>query len=153
MLKIVAVALVVTGVAAAQSGGGDERVRDWSRIHELRPGHRIAVRPFKGMGSKVLATYVSSDAAKIVVRLENDQKLEIPKERVRSVIRRKRMRNAVLIGASAGFAVMALLTLSFSDFIQPLGALAFGSVGAGIGAGGGGLVQLVGQTMIVYRAD
>ena len=152
MLKIAALALAATGAAAAQSGDGDEQFRDWGRVHELLPDQQIVVRPFKGMGGKVLATYVSSDATGIVVRLKNDQEVEISKDRIRSVIRRKRMRNAVLIGAGAGFAVMALWSLTFPDFIQPVTALLFGGVGAGIGAASGGFVRFVGHNMIVYQA-
>ena len=153
MLKVAALALAATGAVAAQSGDGDERFRDWGRIHELQPDQQIVVRPFKGMGNKVFATYVSSDATGIVVRLKNDQELEISKDRIRSVIRRKRMRNAVLIGAVAGFAVMAALTLDpAADLIQPLGALLFGGIGAGIGAASGGLVRHIGRNMTVYQA-
>ena len=152
MLKIAALALAATGAAAAQSGDSDERFRDWGRVHKLSPDQQIVVRPFKGMGGKVLATYVSSDATGIVVRLKNDQELEISKDRIQSVIRRKRMRNAVLIGAGVGFAVMALWTIPYPDFIQPLAALLFGGVGAGIGAAGGGFVRFIGHNMTVYQA-
>lgn len=152
MLKIAALAIAVAGAAAAQSGDSDERFRDWGRVHKLLPDQQIVVRPFKGMGEKVLATYVSSDAAGIVVRLKNDHELEISKDRIRSVIRRKRMRNAVLIGAGAGFAVMALWSLNFPDFIQPVTALLFGGVGAGIGAASGGFVRFIGHNMTVYQA-
>ncbi len=150
MLKIAVLALAATGAAAAQSG--DEALRDWGRVHKLRPDQQIVVRPFEGMGGKVLATYVSSDATGIVIRLKNDQELEISKDRIRSVTRRKRMRNAVLIGAAAGFAVMALWTIPIPDFNQPLAALVFGGVGAGIGAASGGLVRLFGHSLIVYQA-
>lgn len=110
------------------------------------------VRPFKGMGSKVFATYVSSDATGIVVRLKNDQKLEISRDRIRSVMRRKRMRNAVLIGAGTAFAVAALSTACVPDLVQPLAALFFGGSAAGFGAIGGSLVRLVGRNVLVYRA-
>ncbi len=152
MLKIAALAIAVAGAAAAQSGDSDERFRDWGRVHKLQPDQQIVVRPFKGMGGNVLATYVSSDATGIVVRLKNDQELEISKDRIRSVIRRKRMRNAVLIGAGVGFAVMALWTIPYPDFIQPLAALLFGGVGAGIGAASGGFVRFIGHNMTVYQA-
>lgn len=148
MLKIAALALAATGAVAAQSGDGNERFRDWGRVHELRPDQQILVRPFKGMGNRVFATYVSSDATGLVVRLKNNQELEISKDRIRSVTRRKRMRNAVLVGAGAGFAVMALWSMAFSDFAQPFAALLFG----GIGAASGGLVRYIGRNMIVYRA-
>lgn len=153
MLKIAALALAVTGAAAAQSGNGDERFRDWGRVHKLQPDQQVVVRPFKGMGDKVFATYVSSDATGIVVRLKNDQELEISKDRIRSVIRRKRMRNAVLVGAGAGFAVMAFWTLFLPDLAQPYAALVFGGVGAGIGAASGGFARLVGRNMVVYEAE
>lgn len=153
MLKTAALALAVTGAAAAQSGDGDERFRDWGRVHELRPNQQIVVRPFMGMGDKVIATYVSSDATGIVVRLKNDQALEISKDRIRSVIRRKRMRNAVRIGAGTGFAVMALWTIALSDFAQPVGAVFFGGVGAGIGTAIGGFARFVGRNMVVYEAE
>lgn len=152
MLKIAALALAAAGAATAQSADGEERFRDWGRVHELRPDQQLVVHPFKGMGAKVLATYVSSDATGIVVRLKNDQQLEIPKDRIRSVIRRKRMRNALLIGAGAGFAVMALWTIALPDFSQPVAALFFGGVGAGIGAAGGGFVRFIGHNMVVYQA-
>ncbi|MDE0107463.1 MAG: hypothetical protein OXN96_06620 [Bryobacterales bacterium] len=152
MLKIAALALAAAGAVAAQSRDGDEPLRDWGRVHKLRPDQQLVIRPFKGMGDKVLATYISSDATRIVVRLKNDQELEISKDRIRSVIRRKRMRNAVLAGAGAGFAVMALWTTAFPDFAQPFAALLFGGVGAGIGAATGGLVRYIGHNMIVYRA-
>ena len=153
MLKIAALALAASGVVAAQTGDGDERFRDWGRVHKLQPDQQIVVHPFKGMGNKVFATDVSSDATGIFVRLKNDQELEISKDRIRSVIRRKRMRNAVLIGAVAGFAVMAALTLDpAADLSQPLGALLFGGVGAGIGAASGGPVRFDGHNMTVYQA-
>ena len=148
MLKAAVLTLVAAAAALGQSNGGEERFRDWSRVHELQPGQRLVVRPFKGMGSKAVATHVSSDAAGIVVRLRNDQELEISKERIRSVVRRKRMRHAVLIGAGAGFAVVAVLTLIAPDFSQPASALILGGGGAGLGALGG----LAFRTTIVYRA-
>ena len=151
MLQIAALALAATGAVAAQSGDGDEQIRDWGRVHELRPDQQVVVRPFTGMGDKVFATYVSSDATGIVVRLKNDQELEISKDRIRSVIRRKRMRNAVLARAGAGFAVMAFWTVFFPDFAQPFAALLFGGIGAGSGAATGGLVRYIGRNMIVYR--
>ncbi len=152
MLKTAVLTLVAVGVAIAQSSYDDERFHDWGRVHELQPGRQIVVRPFKGMGSKVFATYVSSDATGIVVRLKNDQKLEISRDRIRSVMRRKRMRNAVLIGAATAFAVTALSTACVPDLVQPLAALFFGGSAAGFGAIGGSLVRLVGRNVIVYRA-
>lgn len=152
MLKIAALALAAIGAVAAQSGDGDERFRDWGRVHKLRPDRQIVVRPFKGMGGKVFATYVSSDATGIVVRLKSDQELEISKDRIQSVMRRKRMRNAVLIGAGAGSAVMALCSIALPALAQPFAALVFGGVGAGIGAAGGRFARSVGHTMIVYQA-
>ena len=82
MLKIAALALAATGAVAGQSGDGNERFRDWGRVHELRPDQQILVRPFKGMGNRVFATYVSSDATGLVVRLKNNQELEISKDRI-----------------------------------------------------------------------
>lgn len=151
MLKTAALTLAVVGAAVAQSSD-EERVRDWGRVHELQPGQQIEVRPFKGLGDKVFATYVSSDAFGIVVRLKSDQELQISKDRIRSVIRRKRMRNAIRIGAGAGFAVMALWSLFLPDLIQPWAALLHGGVGAGFGALGGGLVRVFGRNLVVYQA-
>ncbi len=47
----------------------EEALYGWDRVGALKPGRRIAVRPFKGMGSKVAGDYVSSDDAGLVRRL------------------------------------------------------------------------------------
>lgn len=151
-LKVAVLALFVAGAALAQASGGAERFHDWGRVHELQPGRLLVVRPFEGMGRKVVGTYVSSDATGIVVRLRNDQELELSKERVRSVTRRKRMRHAVLIGAGIGFAALGLPSVAEADFTQPAGILLFGGIGAGLGALGGLLARGIGRTMVVYRA-
>ena len=106
---------------------------DWSRVQALQSGQKIVVKAFKGMGPKVKGTYVSSDAAHLVVRRQSGQAVSIPKDHIRVVLGQRSVRHAVLIGAAAGFAVMAILTSGW-DLVQPLGALIFGGAGAGLGA-------------------
>ena len=130
-----------------------EPVYDWGRVRALKPGRQIVVRPFKGMGRKVVGDYVSSDAAGIVVRMKDGQEVAIPKERIRQVTRRKRMRYAVLIGAAVGFAILATMAAGVSDFVQPSAALVAGAMGAGLGALGGFAVRRAGRIpLIIYRA-
>ena len=83
----------------------EEHWHDWSRVQALQPGQKIVVKSFKGMGPKVKGTYVSSDAGHLVVRRLNDQSVTIPKDQIRQVVRKRRIRRAVLIGAAAGFAM------------------------------------------------
>lgn len=130
----------------------DEHWRDWSRVQALQPCRKLVVKSFKGMGAKVKGTYVSSDAGQLVVRMRNDQTVTIPKHEIRQVVRKGRIRHAVLIGAAVGFAIMAGLTIGQS-FNQPLGALIFGGAGAGLGTLGGLAVQAIGKSSIVYRAE
>ncbi len=129
----------------------DEHWQDWSRVQALQPGQKIVVRSFKGMESKVVGTYVASDAGLLVVRMRNDQAVTISKDHIRQVVRKRRIRHAVKIGAAAGFAIMAGLTLGESDFIQPIAALYFGGVGAGLGTLGGFAVRALRENYIVYR--
>ena len=126
---------------------------DWGRVRALKPGRRIAVRPFKGMGRKVVGDYVSSDAAGIVVRPKDGQEVAIPKERIRRVTRRKRVRYAVLIGAAVGATILAVWAGGVDDFVASVPA-AFGAMGAGLGALGGLAVRgVVGRTpLIIYEA-
>ena len=131
----------------------DEHWHDWNRVQVLQPGQKIAVKSFKGMGPKVVGTYVSSDAAHLVVRMRNDQTVTIPKDRIRQVVRKRPIRRAVLIGAAAGFAIMASLTLGPDGFAQPAAALYFGGIGAGLGALGGHAVRALRKNFIVYRAE
>ena len=126
---------------------------DWGRVRALKPGRRIAVRPFKGMGRKVVGDYVSSDAAGIVVRPKDGQEVALPKERIRQVTRHKRMRHAVLIGAAVGFAILATMAAGVGDFEQPAAALIAGGMGAGLGALGGLAVRGAGRIpLIIYKA-
>ena len=143
-------------VSLALPGPGlraEEPRHDWSRVQALQPGQRIVVKSFKGMDPKVVGTYVSSDGAHLVVRMRNDQTVTIPKDRIRQVVRKRPIRRAVLIGAAAGFAIMASLTLGTAGFAQPEAALYFGGIGAGLGALGGHAVRALRKNFIVYRAE
>ena len=130
----------------------EEAWHNWSRVQALQPGQKVVVKSFKGMDPKVVGTYVSSDAGQLVVRMRNDQAVTISKDQIRQVVRKGRIRHAVLIGAAAGFAIMAGLTIG-QGFNQPLGALIFGGAGAGLGTLGGLAVQAMGKSSIVYRAE
>ena len=90
----------------------EEPWQDWNRVQALQPGQKIVVKAFKGRGPKVVGTYVSSDAGHLVVRRRNGQAVTISKDHIRQVVRKRRVRHAVKIGAAAGFAIMASLTLS-----------------------------------------
>ena len=89
---------MAAGAALAQTNGSAKPINDGNRIHGLEPGEQLFVRYFKGIGPEQVATYVSSDAAGIVVRLPNGQKLKIPRELTRSVSRREQARYAVMFG-------------------------------------------------------
>ena len=120
-------------------------------------GQRIVVKPFKGMGPKVVGTYVSSDAGHLVVRRGNGQDVSIPKDHIRVVVRKRRipLRPAVVIGAVAGFILCASWTLGEGDFDQPRAALFFGGAGTGLGALGGLAAQAIGLGIrpVVYQAE
>ena len=131
----------------------EARKADWSRVQALQPGQKIVVMAFKGMGPKVKGAYVSSDAAHLVVRRQSGQAVSIPKDHIRQVVLKRRIRHAVKIGAAAGFAVMASLTLTDKDFAQPIAALYFGGAGAGIGALVGFAVRAARKNIIVYKAE
>ena len=132
MLKTAVQTLVAVGAAVAQSSYDDERFREWGRVYKLQPGQQIVARPFKAMRSKAFATFVSSDAAVIVVRLRNDRKLEISKDRIRPVVRRKRTHSALLTGAGTGCPVIAFWTVRLPDLVQPFPALLFGGTEAAL---------------------
>ncbi len=131
----------------------EEAWHDWRRVQALQPGQKVVVKSFKGMDPKVVGTYVSSDADSFIVRRENGLTVTIPKDQIRQVVWKRRIRHAVKIGAAAGFAIMAGLTLGENDLIQPAGTLIFGGGGAGLGALGGLAVRAVRGTYIVYRAE
>ena len=105
------------------------------------------------MDPKVVGTYVSSDAGHLIVRMRNDQTVTIPKDQIRQVVRKRRIRHAVKIGAAAGFAIMAGLSLRESDLIQPAGNLIIGGVGAGLGTLGGLAFRSLQANYIVYQAE
>lgn len=130
----------------------DEPRRDWSRVQALPSGQQIVVKPFKGMGPKVKGAYVSSDADRLIVRRQNGQEATISKDRIRQVARKRRVRNTVLIGTVAGFAIGASLT-SGKDFVQPHAALLFGGICAGLGALGGLAARGGGIHSVVYQVD
>ena len=131
----------------------DEHWHNWSRVQALQPGRKLVVKSFNGMDPKVVGAYVSSDAGQLVVRMRNDQTVTIPKHQIRQVVRKRRIRHAVKIGAAAGFAIMAGLSLRESDLIQPASSLIIGGVGAGLGTLGGLAVRAVRGNYIVYRAE
>ena len=127
---------------------------DWSRVQALQPGQKIVVRAFKGRGPKVQGAYVSSDAAHLVVRRQSGQTVSIPKDHIRVVLGKRRVRHAVLIGAAAGF---ALLAIAFSvaggaDFTADY-ILVFGGAGAGLGALTGLAIRAAGGNYMVYQAE
>lgn len=132
----------------------DKPRRDWNRVQALPAGQQIVVKSFKGMEPKVKGAYVSSDADRLIVRRQNGQAVTIPKDRIRLVARKRRIRllHAIGIGAAAGFAVMAIWTLGEGDFDQPRGALSVGGIGAGLGTLGGFAVQAMSIDSIVYQA-
>ena len=125
---------------------------DWSRIHELRPGWQVVVRPLKGTGRKVAADYVSSSAYGLVVRTSDGQVVTFSKERIQQVTRKRRMRKAVVAGAAVGAAALVTMTLVTPDFSQPAAALLFGGAGAGLGALIGLAVRVLGRGSNVYKA-
>ena len=129
----------------------EEAWHDWSRVQALQPGLKVVVKSFKGMDPKVVGAYVSSDADSLIVRRENGLTVTIPKDRIRQVVRKRRIRHAVKIGAAAGFAIMAGLSLRESDLIQPAGNLIIGGVGAGLGTLGGFAFRAVWGNYTVYR--
>ena len=131
----------------------EEAWHDWSRVQALQPGRKVVVKSFKGMDPKVVGAYVSSDADSLIVRRENGLTVTIPKDRIRQVVWKRRIRRSVLIGAVAGAAIMAGLTLTDEDFAQPIAALMYGGAGAGIGALGGLAVRGVRGIHVVYRAE
>ena len=131
----------------------EEAWHDWSRVQALQPGLKVVVKSFKGMDPKVVGAYVSSDADSLIVRRENGLTVTIPKDRIRQVVWKRRIRRSVLIGAVAGAAIMAGLTLTDEDFAQPIAALMYGGAGAGIGALGGLAVRGVRGIHVVYRAE
>ena len=148
---LTAVPYLGPGLRAEQRA--EDPVHDWGRVRALKPGRQIVVRSFKGMGRKVVGDYASSDAAGIVVRMKDGQEVAIPKERIRQVTRRKRMRYAILIGAAVGFAIFAASTLGKGDFDQPYAALIWGAMGVGPGALGGFAVRRAGRIpLIIYKA-
>lgn len=104
------------------------------------------------MGGKVVGAYVSSDDSEVVVRMRNDRTVAVAKERIRQVVWRRPMRYSVVSGAAAGFALCSALTLTESDFVQPVGALIFGGACAGLGALAGFGVRALGRDRFVYRA-
>ena len=130
----------------------DEPRRDWSRVQALPSGQQIVVKPFKGMGPKVKGAYVSSDADRLIVRRQNGREATISKDRIHLVARKRSLRNTVLIGTVAGFAIGASLTKG-NDFNQPQGALFFGGIFAGIGALGGLAARGGGIHSVVYQVD
>ena len=129
------------------------RMADWTRLQALQPGEKIVVQAFNGMGLKVKGTYVSSDAGQLVVRRQSGQAVSIRKDHIRQVVLKRRIRHAVKIGAAAGFAVMASLTLTDKDFAQPIAALYFGGAGAGLGALVGFAVRAARKNYIVYQTE
>ena len=98
----------------------EARMADWTRLQALQPGEKIVVQAFNGMGLKVKGTYVSSDAGQLVVRRQSGQAVSIRKDHIRQVVLKRRIRHAVKIGAAAGFAVMASLTLTDKDLLSLL---------------------------------
>ena len=132
----------------------EEPRRDWSRVQALPADQKIVVKSFKGMGSKVKGVYVSSDADRLIVRRQNGQTVTIPKDHIRQVVRKGRIRHAGLIGAAAGFAIMSIWSgvAGGSDFTAWY-LLVFGGAGAGLGALVGFPVQVMGNNPIVYKAE
>ncbi len=130
----------------------EEPRQDWSRVQALPAGQKIVVKSFKGMGPKVKGAYVSSDAARLIVRRQDGQTVTIPKDQIRKVVGKERQRHGVLIGAAAGFAIGVGLS-TVGDFRQPLGALLIGGPFAGIGALIGFAVQTGGKHFVVYQAE
>ena len=71
---MVSLALPVPGLHA------EEPRQDWSRVQALPADQKIVVKSFKGMGPKVKGVYVSSDADRLIVRKQNGQTVNIPKD-------------------------------------------------------------------------
>ena len=81
----------------------EEQWHDWSRVQALQPGQNIAVKRIKGMGTRVIGSHVSSDADYLVVSMRNDQTVAILKNQIRLIVRKRRVRHSVWIGAAGGF--------------------------------------------------
>ena len=127
---------------------------DWSRVQALPADQKVVVKPFKGMGPKVKGVYVSSDADRLIVRKQNGQAVTIPKDQIRQVVRKGRIRHAGLIGAAAGFAIMSIWGAVDGRWdVGAEGILILGAVGAGLGALVGFPVQVMGNSPIVYKAE
>ena len=62
---VLAVLIAAPGVASGLQAR--EPLQDWDRVHQLRPGSRVAVKLLKGMGSKTADGYESSDEGGIVL--------------------------------------------------------------------------------------
>ena len=131
---VLAVLIAAPGVASGLQAL--EPLQDWDRVHQLRPGSRVVVKLFKGMGRKVAGSYASSDEVGIALHSPAGQTQAIPRERIRAVVWKRRMRWAPAKGAAVGFGAGAALMLLGHDLAQPFATFIFGGVGAGIGAAG-----------------
>ena len=150
--KCLGLALMLSLVWLGPGLRAEEPRQDWSRVQALPADQKIVVKSFKGMGPKVKGVYVSSDADRLIVRKQNGQAVTIPKDQIRRVVQKGRIRHAGLIGAAAGFAIGAGLSTT-GGFRQPLGALLIGGAFAGIGALIGFAVQVGGRHFVVYQAE
>ena len=131
----------------------EEPRQDWSRVQALPADQKIVVKAFKGMGPKVKGAYVSSDADRLIVRRPDGQTVTIPKDRIRLVLGKVRHRHTVWIGAAAGFTIIYLLGVAAARDPAPEGIVAFGGIGAGIGALLGLAAKAAGKKYIVYQAE
>lgn len=148
---VLAVLIAALGVASGLQAR--EPLQDWDQVHQLRPGSRVVVKPFKGTGRKTAGSYASSDEGGIVLHSPTGRTQAIPRGSIRAVVWKRRMRWAPAKGAAIGFGVGAALTLAGKDFAQPLAMFVIGAVGAAIGVGVGGLVRVVDGPVRIYEAS
>lgn len=149
---VLAVLIAAPGVASGLQAR--EPLQDWDQVHQLRPGSRVVVKPFKGMGRKTAGSYASSDEGGIVLHSPTGRtQAAIPRESIRAVVWKRRMRWAPAKGAAIGFGAGAALALLGNDFVQPLTMFVFGGVSAAIGVAVGGLVRVVDGPVRIYEAS
>lgn len=142
---------------------------NWSRVQALPHNVRTTVwlyedaappenRRIKGRFERATAdsiTLLSSDAGRYVDTRRKGQAVTISKDRIRLVVRKRRARHAVKIGAASGFAIMSIWSgvAGGSDFTAWY-FLVFGGAGAGIGTLIGFALHAGGVgNSVVYEAE
>ena len=112
-----------------------KRWEDWQNIAAVKPGERVAV--YLRSGGRIAEAFHGYDAERITLRsgsIEKDRILVV------TLPAHDRLLNGALIGAAAGFAVMAAATAPVEDFAEGAWVI-FGVAGAGGGSGIGALLD------------